>query len=796
MDKLPTYKELEHRVRELKKRCLDLESAKEELLDLEERYRAIFGRSLYCIYLHDFEGRFIDANEAALNFFGYTREELPSLSFSSLLAEDQLPKAFEALEEIKQSGSQEGFSEYKLKKKDGNYVWVETDGSLIYREGTPCAILGVARDITDRKKAEEALRQSEQRYRSLVDTAMDVIFSLSTEGIFQWLNPAFETITGWSRAEWLGKSFETIIHPDDLSFAIKLFQGILQGEKAPIYELRILSKTGQYLTGQFTSNLQTQDGEIFEILGIARDISALKRVEDELKESEEKYKKLYEESKRTEEIYRSLLDSSADAIVMYDMEGKAQYISPAFTQIFGWTIEEVKGKRIPFLPDSEREATMAGIKEIMGEGKRIQGFETKRYTKDERTIDVSISGSRYNDHEGKPTGMLVTLRDISEKKKMELQLHQAQKLEAIGTLAGGIAHDFNNLLMAIQGNTSVMLYNMDSSHPNYEALKNIEQQVRSGAKLTAQLLGYARKGKFEVRPISLNQLVEETGDTFGRARKDITIHRELSKDLFAIEADQEQIQQVLLNLYVNAADAMPNGGDLTLKTMNATHEAMKDKPYDPKPGNYVLLSVADTGIGMEEKIQKRIFDPFFTTKEMGRGTGLGLASAYGIIKGHGGYIDVESKKGRSTTFIIYLPASDQKVYKEIEKDIQITEGTGTILLVDDEEMVLDVSAKMLKNLGYSVFRARSGNEAIETYKNNKDHIDMIILDMVMPQMGGGETYDRLKEIDPDVRVLLSSGYSIDGKAKDILSRGCDGFIHKPFGMKELVGKTKEILANR
>jgi len=394
MDKRPTYEELEHRVRELKKRCLELESVKEELRDLEERYRALFGRSLHCIYLHDFEGRFIDANEAALSLLGYTREELTSLGFSSLLAEDLLPKAFEALEQIKHSGSQTEFSEYKLKKKDGDYVWVETDGSLIYREGNPYAILGVARDITDRKKADEALQQSEQRYRSLVDTAMDVVFSLSTEGIFQWLNPAFETITGWSRAEWLGKSFVTIIHPDDLNFAMELFQGVLGEEKAPIYELRILSKTGQYLTGQFTSNLQIQDGEIFGILGIARDISELKRVEDELKKSEEKYRKLYGESKKAEEVYRSLLHSSADAIVIYDLEGKAKYVSLAFTQIFGWTIEELSGKQIPFVPDSEKEATKARIKDIIEKEKAIQGFQTKRYTKDERTIDVSTLKER------------------------------------------------------------------------------------------------------------------------------------------------------------------------------------------------------------------------------------------------------------------------------------------------------------------------------------------------------------------------------------------------------------------
>ena len=416
-----------------------------------------------------------------------------------------------------------------------------------------------------------------------------------------------------------------------------------------------------------------------------------------------------------------------------------------------------------------------------------------KHTKDERTIDVSISASRYSDHEGKPAGMLVTLRDISERKKMEMQLHQAQKVEAIGTLAGGIAHDFNNLLMGIQGNTSLMLYDIDSSHPHHRAFKNIEQQVRSGAKLTAQLLGYARKGKYKVKPISLNQVVTETGDTFGRARKDITIHRHLLEDLFAIEADQGQMEQVLLNLFVNAADSMPVGGDLILKTMNATHKDMNGRLYKPKPGNYVQLTVTDTGTGMDKKTQKRIFDPFFTTKEMGRGTGLGLASVYGIVKGHGGYIDVESGKGHGTTFSIYLPASCKKIHKTLEPPSQPVDGAGTILLVDNEEMVLGVGVKMLENLGYTVLEAKGGSEAVEVYNENKDEVDMVILDMIMPEMGGGEAYDRMKEISPNVKVLLSSGYSIDGQASEILRRGCVGFIQKPFSVKELSGRISEVL---
>ena len=342
-------------------------------------------------------------------------------------------------------------------------------------------------------------------------------------------------------------------------------------------------------------------------------------------------------------------------------------------------------------------------------------------------------------------------------------------MEAIGTLAGGIAHDFNNLLTGIQGNVSLMLMDINFTHPYFKRLRNIEKQVQRGAKLTSHLLGYARKGKYEIKPIDLNQLLERTCETFGRTRKQIAIHRELSGHLFTIEADSGQMEQVLFNLFINAADAMPRGGDLFLKTVNVTNENMRGKLYEPEPGDYVLLTVTDTGAGMDKDTIGRIFDPFFTTKEIGQGTGLGLASAYGIIKGHGGYIDVESKKGHGTTFLIYLPASEkeaQKVVKTAEKDIG---GKETILLVDDEAFILEVSRDMLEAKGYRVLLAGDGKEGIAVYKKNRDEIDIVILDMVMPYMGGGEIYDRLKEINPDIKVLLASGFSIGGEATEILA---------------------------
>ena len=387
-------------------------------------------------------------------------------------------------------------------------------------------------------------------------------------------------------------------------------------------------------------------------------------------------------------------------------------------------------------------------------------------------------------------------KSLYDLKKAQSQIIQTEKLRAIGEMASGVAHNFNNLLMGIQGNVSLVIMDVDSTHPHYKRLKTIENQIQSGAKLTAHLLGYARKGKYDVKPINLNRLIEETSDAFSMTKRNVKINRELARDLFAIEADTGQIEQMLLTLFVNSADAMPGGGVLTLKTANVTDKDMKDKLYRPKPGNYILLTVSDTGTGMDKETMERIFDPFFTTKEMGRGTGLGLASAYGVVKGHGGYIDVDSEKGTGSTFSIYLPASEKRVQKAVKTTLEVMKGTGTVLLVDDEEVILEIGKDLLEAIGYRVLLAGDGKEAVEVYEKNHDVIDIVILDMVMPNMGGGDAYDCMKEINPDIKVLLSSGYSIDGEATEILERGCDGFIQKPFRVNELAEKIKEILEKK
>jgi len=486
--------------------------------------------------------------------------------------------------------------------------------------------------------------------------------------------------------------------------------------------------------------------------------------------------------------FEAILSTMSEGILEVTSEGRIVYANPAAIALIGILEETLLASNFTDLfKETDSQLIKNQLVAIHNQSKTII-----------RDFPITINGKQIlldilPVMDERHRTIVIILNDVSDRKRMEAQLLQAQKMEAIGTLAGGIAHDFNNLLMVIQGNVSLMLLQLEAIHPHYEMLKNIEKQVQNGSKLTGQLLGYARKGRYEVKPLLLNYLVREISEAFGRTRKNITIHHELSQGLFPCEADQGQIEQVLMNLFVNAADAMPEGGDLSLKTVNITHEEIKGKLYDPKPGDYILLTVADTGIGMDHKTLDHIFEPFFTTKELGRGTGLGLASVYGIIKGHGGYIDVESEKGYGTTFKIYLPASVKKVQEGVKTAGLIMKGTGTVLLVDDEEEVLNVGDGFLKAMGYQVITAHDGKEATEVYRKHQESIDLVVLDIVMPVMGGSKVFDRLKKINPDIKVLLSSGYSIDGEATKILERGASGFIQKPFNIKQLSQSIHEIL---
>jgi len=691
------------------------------------------------------------------------------------------------------------------------------------------------------EKAEDLAREHEQLKHT--QDLLNAILSATTHGMclikrerIVWCNKGFEDIFGWKHDDLIGKTME-VFFPDakaymemegriaadlsktgtiafDYDFVQKIGERVACLVKGGLLDASDISMGTLFSFTDFSERRRTEKAleQAYEEMEerierrtrdlhrmnsqLSLELKERREAEEALKRSEDRYKILYEESKRGEELYRSLIHSSADAIVIYDMKGVARYVSPSFTQVFGWTPDDVEGKRIPFVPESEMGITMARINNLIATGMPHHDFETQRYTKDGRLLDVSISASRYNDHEDKPAGMLVTIRDISESKRLVAKFQQAQRMEAIATLAGGIAHDFNNILMAILGRTSIMLMGKNDSHPDFEHLKTMEMHIESAAALTKQLLGFARGGKYEVKPTNLNELVEAQNQMFGQTKKEITIRGNYEDDIWIIEADQGQITQVLMNLYINAWQAMPAGGDLYTQTKNVLIDEDEGKNYQIKPGKYVRISVTDTGIGMDGSVKEKIFDPFFTTKEMGMGTGLGLASAYGIIKNHGGCINVYSEKGQGSTFTIYLPAMEAEGIAQPEESKtvnDIVKGNETILLVDDEDMIVEIVGDCLKQLGYQILTAKGGKEAVDTYRKHMDEIDLVLLDMIMPGMSGGETYDRLKEINPGIKALLATGYSLNGQAAEILNRGCNGFIQKPANMQALSKKLREIL---
>ena len=512
--------------------------------------------------------------------------------------------------------------------------------------------------------------------------------------------------------------------------------------------------------------------------------------------------------KRSEEALQESMQTSADIvqaipagliIYRFEMPGRLILLSanPEAERLTGIKLNQWKGREFNEIwPEARNQGITEHFLAVMRTGTTFD-------TQDLDYADERLTGSfRIRAFKLHGTRLAVAFENITERKQvqeereaLQAQLIQAQKMEAIGTLAGGIAHNFNNILMGIQGRTSLMLMDKAPSSPDYEHLRSIEAYVTNAMELTRDLLGFARGGKYEAKPTDLNTLIENENRLFGRTRKEIQIHSKYDNDLWAVEVDQSQIQQAILNLYVNAWQAMPGGGNLYVRTKNVTLQEDVVRPHKIAPGRFVRLSVTDTGMGIDAANRKKIFDPFFTTKKIGQGSGLGLASLYGIIKNHGGFISVYSEKGEGTTFHIYLPASKKKAVEAIPRSTphDIQRGQGMVLLVDDEPMILEVGRAMLEKLGYQVLTAASGEEGLDMYVDQQDTIELVILDMVMPGMGGGETYERLKEINKNVRVLLSSGYSINGQAQTILDRGCDGFIQKPFTIQKFSLKVHEVL---
>lgn len=640
------------------------------------------------------------------------------------------------------------------------------DGHLVVRS---------LRYAMERKHAIEALQRREEHFRSLIEQALDLISILNTDGTIRYASPSHDRILGYSSEELIGANVLSLVHPEDVAAVQDAFQG--EGITASI-ECRFRHKNGGWrLLEVFSRSLHHVPG-VEGVVVNARDVTERKHVENALREANQ--------------TLRAVIHTSPLAIYSTDLEGRVKSWNRAAYRTFGWAEWELLDQPMPQFLDNVEEVLRIRL-EHAARAETDIGVQTRCRRKDGSLLDVNIWSAMLRDGSGTVKGIVDVVADVTERKRLEEQLHHSQRLEAVGRLAGGVAHDFNNLLMVISGYSQLLVEEIPAGHRAHIDLEQVMKAADRAGDLTKQLLAFSRRQVVSPRIVNLNALVNDMERMLRRViGEDIRLNTALDPDLKRVHADSGQLEQVVLNLALNARDAMASGGTLSIRTANARiDEAYTRKHLSPQPGDYVVLDIGDSGSGISPEIQAHLFEPFFTTKERGKGTGLGLSTSYGIVKQSGGEITFTSEPGSGTTFSIYLPvAGVQADAVEPQRGHSVTRGTETILLVEDDEAVRRVIETILVRTGYRVLCAATPQEAAGILSTQSGKIDLMITDVVMPGMSGPDLAEKMLSISPGLRVLYVSGY-MDSNTRP----KSDAFLQKPFTAEALASKVREVLAS-
>ena len=725
----------------------------------------------------------VEGSDELFAIFGLTQEEFQFSDFIESVHPDDREFDTRTIGSSIENGI--GYQiEHRLLLRNGTLKYVKVTGEpVIGADGTTSLLIGTVQDITDLKTAEKALVESKELAEKYLNVAGNIILALDPNGIITLLNKKGHEIMGYKDGELIGKNWIDLFIPKEKLEETKSVhkKNVKKEDKFfEYFENELITRNGEKIFVSWYNVIVKDDsGNIIGTLSSEEDITKRKKAEEALQKSEAKYRILFNE----------MLDGFALHEMIFDKSGKpVDYrfldINPAFEQMTGLTAERVIGKTVmEVIPETESYwIEIYGKVTITGEPIRFKNYSD--------AIKKHFEITAFRPREGQFACIFI---DITEKKQMEEQLRQSEKMGAIGRLAGGIAHDFNNQLGGLLGYAELLREKVGHDADLTRYADNIIISVKRSSDLTAQLLAFSRQGKYQEITVNIHNILHEVINMLQHSMdKRIVIKQHLNANPPTTTGDPTQLQNAILNLALNARNAMPRGGELLFSTdvVQVDESYKKEHLFEITKGAYIKICIADTGIGMNKETQQHIFEPFFTTKEKGKGTGMGLAAVYGTVKNHNGTINIYSKPGKGTTFSIYLPLNIKEEFKD-DEDLQsasTVKGSAHLLLVEDEEMIRAVETELLEILGYKVSACSNGAEAVKFYKKSWKQVDLVIIDMVMPEMNGKDAFIAMREINPDIIALLASGYSLNGEARIILEEGVKGFLQIPFRKNELLQK--------